>query len=202
MRPKMMRSMTELAVILLMIAVATGSAWAFPAGNNGAPNGFPAGKSDRGSMRQMAGHRFGPDKEGQNAGKRMGMVMDELGLTAEQKEQMQEFHKQQGEKAKAIMETVRGKQRELRDELEKYDSDMKKVGALVDDLTTAHKQMLEQRVEGVVSMKKVLTKEQFAALNEKMHAEWEKRKEDRDAWRQKMREQFHKDENTSEETKE
>lgn len=130
------------------------------------------------SMPAYAGEGQGPGgKPGERGEKMMQKMTEDLGLTAEQQAQM----KAQRESQKGKMEASFARTKEIKDamraELDKAETDAAKVKAYVDQLTDLYRQKLEQRVESVQGMKKILTPEQFSKLVEKMKAkkaEWEK----------------------------
>lgn len=109
----------------------------------------------------------------------MQEIMDELKLTTEQKVQIETFHKEEFKNAKMFFDTMRKKNDEMRIELETYDHDQAKINALIEELTALHKQMTQQRVNGIVAIKKILTKEQFEELQKKIHFKMEVHKEAR-----------------------
>jgi len=139
-----------------------------------------------GHAQAFPGDEGGPGLEHEHGGKKrfeamekkitamMDQIMSELNLTAEQQEQIKQFHETMRTGGKQAFEKMRTNEKALREELEKYDSDMNKINGLVEELTAQHKDMLEHRVEGILFMKRILTQEQFEKLQQKMQ---EKRKE-------------------------
>ena len=115
---------------------------------------------------------------GEKGGKMMEKMAADLGLTQEQQDQMKALRESGKEKAGSLREKSKEVRQALREELNKADTDSSKVKGYVEDLTALYRQKLEQRVDGVLGMKKVLTPEQFSKLNEKM----EQKKE---AWRER-----------------
>lgn len=119
------------------------------------------------------------DKEARH--ERMKQVMEEtmqeLGITEEQRKEIKEQKQDRREKAKELREKSREKREELKQELDKYDGDPGKVDRLIDEITDLKKAQLRNRVEGIQSIKKVLTKEQFEELTEKLEARKETAKE-------------------------
>ena len=115
---------------------------------------------------------------GEKGGKMMEKMGEELGLTREQQDQVKALRESGKEKAGPLREKSKAVREAMREELNRADTDSSKVKGYVEELTALYRQKLEQRVDGVLGMKKVLTPEQFSKLNEKM----EQKKE---AWREK-----------------
>lgn len=98
---------------------------------------------------------------------RMKNLNKELELTAEQQGQIKKQRNEQRKKNKQLGDKLRVKKTQLREELEKQDIDKSKVSGLVAEIKTLLGNQLEQRVENVLSMKEMLTPEQFKKLQEK-----------------------------------
>jgi Spy/CpxP family protein refolding chaperone len=96
---------------------------------------------------------------------------EELNLTAEQQEQIKNQRAEQVKENKQIQEQLRSKNQELRKELEKNQLDQAKLNSLIAEITDLQGQQLRQRVDGVASMKEILTPEQEAQLKAKMDAQ-------------------------------
>jgi Spy/CpxP family protein refolding chaperone len=91
-------------------------------------------------------------------------IAAELGLTEEQKELLKEQRYQAKYKRIETFNKIRLKELELRHELEKKEINEKTVRTIVDELKKLQGNMIEQRVDAVLSMKKILTPEQFEKL--------------------------------------
>ncbi len=114
--------------------------------------------------------------------KMMNKLAKELGLTPEQQQQIKKQHNQQKEKGKALRNEIRQKRLALKEELEKQDIDKRKIYLLIAEIEGLMGDQLEQRVEGILAMREILTPEQFKKLeNERkeMREKLEKRKERR-----------------------
>jgi Spy/CpxP family protein refolding chaperone len=142
----------------------------------------------------------GPSHEGLDKGAREGRMkqvmdetMQELGLTEEQREQIKEQKKVQREKGDKIRTEMEQRRTELKNELNKYDGDQGKVNKLVDQITDLKKAQLQNRVEGIQSIKKVLTEEQFEGLMHKLEIKKEVAKELRKAHGKDKKSRFKKD---------
>lgn len=91
-------------------------------------------------------------------------IAQEIDLTSEQKEQIKEQKYQTEHKRIETQNKLRLKELELRHELEKKDTDKAAVEAIVKDLKGLQGTMLEQRVNSILELKKILTPEQFEKL--------------------------------------
>jgi len=109
--------------------------------------------------------------------KMMNKLTKELKLTPEQQQQIKEQRNQQKDKSKALRDELREKRLELKEELEKQDINKGKIYLLVAEIEGLMGDQLEQRVEGVLAMREILTPEQFEKFNEKMKEKLEERKE-------------------------
>jgi len=138
---------------------------------------FNAPQSLAREMSEEDGGHYGAKKEG-----KMDKIMQELGLTDEQKEKLKEMKDAQRESGKEIRAQQREKREEMRKELEKTEPDLTKINKLIDEMAELDKQKTKNRVQGILDMKKVLTPEQYKALNEKFH---EKMKEKKKFWQRK-----------------
>ncbi len=105
----------------------------------------------------------GPTNE--NQGRPAGGPLQELGITAEQQVKLDEARDRNMTAARGIMEKLRAKQLELRDELNKPVSADAQVKGLIGEITDLFKQNTELNVQNVLDIKKILTPEQFQKLN-------------------------------------
>lgn len=115
-----------------------------------------------------------PVYAGERGAKMMEKMTADLGLSQAQQDQMKALREAGEEKSKALKDKIRGIREAMRTEINKLDTDMAKVNAYVEQLSVLYKEKMNQRIEGILGMKKVLTPEQFGELNAKME---EKRKE-------------------------
>lgn len=126
-----------------------------------------------------AGEEDGNKSEERGA-KMMEKMTADLGLSQEQQDQMKAMREANKERSKALKDKIRGIREAMKTEINKLDTDMAKVNAYVEQLAALYKEKMNQRIEGILGMKKVLTPEQFGKLNAKME---EKRKE----WQKKSK---------------
>ncbi len=133
-----------------------------------------------------AGDFCGGDEGGKHfrgKGDRMEKLVSELGLTDEQRDSLKADMEKNRERAMAMREEIKAKREELRAELDKAEVDRGKVDGIVDNLTNLYKEGMDQRVESILSMKQILTPEQFQKLQQKKE---EHMKNMRDKMKEKM----------------
>jgi len=111
---------------------------------------------------------FGRDKEGPQLRNKHEWMIKQLGLTEEQQKQIREHHREQSEQQQALREQTKAKHRELAEELQKTDINESRVGQLAAELTTLAGQRIDARIQGILTMKNILTPEQFAQFQEKV----------------------------------
>ena len=100
-------------------------------------------------------------------GAKMDEIMEELGLTDEQKQQLKEMREKHKEGSEEIRKAMRAKRAEMRGELDKPQSDPVKLEGIIGEMAELNKVQMRHRVKGILEMKKVFTPEQYQALNEK-----------------------------------
>ncbi|RJP62074.1 MAG: periplasmic heavy metal sensor [Candidatus Auribacter fodinae] len=104
-------------------------------------------------------------------------IMRELDLSDEQTARLAEMRKQGQEQKQALYEKKRELHKQIKNELDKPESDQTALNTLADELASVQKQLITDRINSVLEMKKVLTPEQYAALKYKMDVKHEARKE-------------------------
>ena len=92
----------------------------------------------------------------------------ELGLTPEQEEQIKALRSGQKEKRGELWVKIQAKRLELKEELEKPTTDRARIDSIVTELKALMAEKLDQRVEGILSMKKILTPEQYEKFKEEI----------------------------------
>ena len=110
--------------------------------------------------------RSGPGKEGMMKKARQSIVK-ELNLSEEQQRQVKRQRQKHMQAAKEVHKTLRAKKKELRIELEKTDVDTSKINAISSEIKSLFSKQTDLRIEGILSMKHILTPEQFQKLKEK-----------------------------------
>ena len=122
---------------------------------------------------EMRHHEKGEYKE--KVMEKREKILDELGLTDEQKEEMTRLRKANGKKKKETRAALKEKKKELRKELERYDSDTRKVSGLAADIKELQGALIDTRVSSIIDTKSILTKEQFEKFTEKTKHHGKKR---------------------------
>lgn len=103
--------------------------------------------------------------------KKVTAIHEKLGLTAEQKEQLQAHKEKHRAEAKSLREEVRAKREEIRQELQKADFDQGKVQQLHSELKALKNQKEDHRLNGILEVRQILTPEQFSKFME-LKKEW------------------------------
>lgn len=114
------------------------------------------------------GPGFGPGARGED-GKMEGRFEEmnkELGLTKEQAQKLRAHRQSQRQANQGLWKEMQSKREALRAELEKTNVDSGKVKALNEELKVLHDKMADQRLNGVLEVRKILTAEQFKKLRE------------------------------------
>jgi Spy/CpxP family protein refolding chaperone len=108
------------------------------------------------------------DGEGMKAQwkEKIAAVYEKLGLTPEQKEQLQAHKEKHRAEAAALREEVRVKRDEIRQELQKTDFDVNKVQQLHSELKVLKNGKEDHRLNGILEVRQILTAEQFARFME------------------------------------
>ena len=101
-------------------------------------------------------------------GDKFGKLTEELGLTPEQKTQLDAQKEAFKAKNQAVRDKLKAKKEELRSELEKPTVDRAKINATIEDIKSLTGEKLNNRVDKILAMKSILTPEQFAKLQDKM----------------------------------
>jgi Spy/CpxP family protein refolding chaperone len=104
-------------------------------------------------------------------------IYKELNLSAEQNQKLEANRKEQREKMLQLRNRVMGKEKQMRQAIEEAGVSRAGVEQLANELKDLQGQMIDQRVNGIYQVKEILTKEQFAKLNQIMEKRKEKMKE-------------------------
>lgn len=123
------------------------------------------------------GPGFGPGPRGDESKMegRFEEMNKELGLTKEQAEKLRAHRLSQRQANQALFQQMQDKREALRAELEKTTVDSGKAKSLNEELKDIHNKMADQRLNGVLEVRKILSAEQFKKLREL----GEKRREER-----------------------
>ncbi|OIO36909.1 MAG: hypothetical protein AUJ74_00525 [Candidatus Omnitrophica bacterium CG1_02_44_16] len=94
-------------------------------------------------------------------------IVKDLGLTEEQQAKFSEHHKNTAAKHKELRRAVRESEKQLREELAKYDADQGKIQAVAATVKKAQAELIDNRITDITALKSILTKEQFEKLQQK-----------------------------------
>jgi len=106
--------------------------------------------------------------------KRFQELAKELNLSEEQEAQLKECRQARMETVKTLHEELVQEMEKLRAELEKPVTDKRSIARISTRLKILKGEMFDQRIEGILELKEVLTPEQFQQLSEKRKAKREK----------------------------
>lgn len=115
------------------------------------------------------------DKDHSRAGQMKEEMKKELGLTAEQEKQLEAGREAHRAEAKALYGAIKAKKDELKAAMAKPGVTRAQVEPIVTELKALEAQMTDKRIDGIFSVKAILTPEQFAkleAMKEKHMKEW------------------------------
>lgn len=101
-----------------------------------------------------------------NKGEKFDKLSEELGLSAEQKELLKKDREATFAKMKELREKIQAARKELKAELDKETLDTARVNGLVAQLKDLMGQQIQARVDKVMSMKNILTPEQFKKMQQ------------------------------------
>ena len=122
-----------------------------------------------------------PEHGGKSMHKWHEEIYAQLNLTDDQKKQLEDNKQKNREQKKVLFGRMKSSREALRQEFMKPDLDMNKVNAIQAQIKTLLAQMSDNRLNSVLTVRKILTPEQFKKFHESMakHAKTE-RHEDRD----------------------
>ena len=89
-------------------------------------------------------------------------IYKDLKLTKEQKKLLEENRKAHREKAKASFETMKTSKAELNQALMQKDLDMNKINQIQSQIKAFQAEMVDNRLNSVLEIRKILTPEQFS----------------------------------------
>lgn len=119
------------------------------------------------------------EEKAKRAEKRMEKLAEELNLTPEQQAAIKQNRSENFDQAGNLHKRLREVRKQLKDELDKADTDIAKVKGLTAQLKELEAQMIDSRVSRIVEMKKILTPEQYKQLQQKMQERIKERREKR-----------------------
>lgn len=117
-----------------------------------------------GHMRGRMGGRMGMGGQMMYGGHKMPEIMGRIGLSEEQSRTILNHCDQERYERSDIQSKIRTKRMELKHELEKKEIDRKTIDRTVQDLKDLYAEMLEHRVHQILTLRNILTPEQFEQL--------------------------------------
>ena len=114
-------------------------------------------------------------------------LYQDLGLTNEQKKLLEENKNKHREQARAIFTQIHQKMDTLRQELEKNELNMQVIYQTNNELKQLETRMLDDRLEHILEVRKILTPEQFKKFGDKMNERREYFKNKRERNREEFR---------------
>jgi Spy/CpxP family protein refolding chaperone len=125
------------------------------------------------------------EKEAQAYKKKAEEVFNKLGLSAQQEAQVKEARKLNREMAKKLSQELQEKRKALAAELDKIKPDPQKIKVLVYALKDVQGRLIEQRVEGILKLKEILSPEQYRTFSDTLKGmRQERNKGERKGWKQ------------------
>ncbi len=128
----------------------------------------------------------------EHMGKKMQEIYVQLKLTDDQKKQLEANKQKQREQMKSVFEQMKTQREALHQELMKTDLDMNKINSIQTQIKTLQSQMIDNRLNSILEVRKILTPEQF----KKFISSMEQRKH---KWADKRGHKPSKDKNKNEE---
>ena len=99
---------------------------------------------------------------------KMERMIEELGLTSEQAEQLRQHKEAKRDGRKESYGIIREKHEAIKEELNKAEIDKVKIEKLIEEIVNIQTQALRERIEHMITLKEILTAEQFEKFQEKM----------------------------------
>ena len=106
----------------------------------------------------------------------MDSLMQQIGVTPEQQKQLEDQRKEHMQEYQAIRNAVQEKERELRSALKDPNVDPAEIQRLKRELLQLQEKNINQKIEGTMRMREVLTEDQFNTLTDKIDARRKNRK--------------------------
>lgn len=98
-----------------------------------------------------------------------GGLLEQLQLTPQQQEILMKRRKEQKDARQQMSRQIREKRAALHEEIGKPQSDMTKIEYLTQDIKKLQGQQLDERVDELMELKRVLTPQQYQKLQEKVN---------------------------------
>ena len=98
--------------------------------------------------------------------KRCEAAANQLNLSAEQKEKMKALRQNQKQQMTELRQALKEKRLKLKDELNNPGATRESIAPLANDIKTIMAKMVDQRIEGIIAIKGILTPDQFSQLQQ------------------------------------
>jgi len=110
---------------------------------------------------------YDADKGSWQQGKteRSEKISKELGLNEEQQAALKTHFDAKKEKLKELRTSLKSAREELKEELKKYNSDSKEIEKIITQMKKIQAKQIDYRVENFITMKQILTEEQFSKFS-------------------------------------
>jgi len=136
------------------------------------------------NIAQARGHgeRYGRGdrQEGQGPSEEMVQKMEEkLGITEEQSVQLKAHRTEHKEKMKALKGELKEKREALKKELENVGANEGSIQAAATALKTVQSQLVDERINGILAVKLILTPEQYEKFKEKTKKNYSRKEKSR-----------------------
>jgi Spy/CpxP family protein refolding chaperone len=131
-------------------------------GNGGNVSGGSPATSDEQSSSGQGDHEWGHGHWGKHGDHQGGKFFHRLNLTDDQKKQLKDIWQKQQEAKKTAFEQIKADKEALTNELLQTTPDVNKINDLKSKMEALHAQMLDNRINSNLEVKKILTPEQFA----------------------------------------
>ncbi len=128
------------------------------------------------SYAQPGDHKDDPKGSEKMEAKHEGFFK-ELNFNEDQKKALKANKEKHRQDTKAVFEDMHAKMKLMREELQKDHLDMGKVNQIQADLKATQAKMMDQRLEHILEVRKILTPEQFKQFSQKMEEHRGQRRE-------------------------
>ncbi|MFA5144273.1 MAG: periplasmic heavy metal sensor [Candidatus Omnitrophota bacterium] len=99
---------------------------------------------------------------------RIEKIYKEINVTAEQRKKLEENKNKIHEDAKALHDRIKAKRDVIRAELQKTELNMAKITQTNNELKVLEVMMMDQRLAGILAVRKILSPEQFRKFSQKL----------------------------------
>ena len=93
---------------------------------------------------------------------KISKIYQQLGLTPEQDKQLKDHRDRHRSQMETLHKEIEAKREQIGEELQKTDFDIRKVQQIHGDLKSLKARMEDNRLEGILEVRKILTQDQFS----------------------------------------